>query len=66
MTDKPRQRSVESANDEVNRDPKDLERDAGLEEEVKQVDDPPLGDKAEEERILLEELAEYEPCTAYD
>jgi hypothetical protein len=65
MSDKPRQRSVENANNEVNRDPKDRERDAEREDEVNQVDDPTLVEKADE-KTLLEEVAEYEPRIAYD
>jgi hypothetical protein len=66
MSDKPRQRSAQNASNEVNRDPKDRERDAEREDEVNQVDDPTLGEKAEDEKTLLEELAEYEPRIAYD
>jgi hypothetical protein len=66
MSDKPRQRSVQNANNEVNRDPKDRERDAERDADVNQMDDPTFGEKTEDEKTLLEELAEYEPRIAYD
>jgi hypothetical protein len=62
MTNKPRQRSTASAKDDV-----DSEQRQQAEHEDEVTDNiSSRGQKAEEKRALLEELAEYEPRIAYD
>jgi hypothetical protein len=61
MTDRRRRRSGASAKEDVDRD----ERQQAAEELIND-NGPKRRHKDEEKRTLLEELAEYEPRTAYD